>query len=61
MKRNNVFKERHIGTKVKWYLDDGTLFFGTITGIPNEDHVTVLVDNYDGWNWMVRSESILLV
>ena len=59
---NNPFDESFIDRKVKFYLDDGTLFTGKITGIPNEEHVTVLVDHkYDSWPWMVRSEAIMLV
>jgi len=58
----NIFDESFIGKLVKFYLDDGTLYTGKITGIPNEDHVVVLVDNkYEHWPWMVRSEAILFV
>jgi len=59
---NTIFTEEHIGKKVKWYLDDGTLMTGTICGLPNEDHVSVLADHKcEGWNWYVRGEAILFV
>jgi hypothetical protein len=54
--------EEHVGRKVKFYMEDGTLQTGTITGFPNENHVSVLVDHkYDGWSWYVRNEAILFV
>ena len=58
----NMFTEDHIGRKVKFYLEDGTLFTGIITGFPNEDHVSVLVDHaWHGWDWYVRNEAVLFV
>lgn len=51
-----------MGKKVKFYLEDGALFTGTITGYPNENHVSVLVDHsWQGWEWYVRSEAVLFV
>ncbi|NBP02858.1 MAG: hypothetical protein EBU90_22625 [Proteobacteria bacterium] len=59
---NNIFDESHIGKFVKFYMEDGTLQTGKIAGIPNENHVVVLVDNKcEHWPWMVRSEAILFV
>jgi len=56
------FTEEDVGKKVKFYLDDGTLFTGTISGFPNEEHVSVLVDHKcNGWDWYVRNEAVLLV
>lgn len=58
----NIITEEHIGKKVKFYLEDGTLFTGTVTSLPNEDHVAVLVDHeWDGWCWYVRNEAVLFV
>lgn len=59
---SSIFSEEHIGKKVKFYLEDGTLFTGNITGFPNEDHVCVLVDHkVTGWDWYVRNEAVLFV
>jgi len=58
----NIFTKEHLGKKVKFYLEDGALFTGTITGLPNENHVSVLVDHsWQGWEWYVRSEAVLFV
>ena len=58
----SVFSEDHIGRKVKFYLEDGSLLTGIITSFPNEDHVCVLVDHpVQGWDWYVRDEAVLLV
>lgn len=58
----NKLDDRDIGRKVKFYLEDGTLFTGTITSLPNDEHASVLVDhNYDGWSWYVRNEAVLFV
>lgn len=60
--QHTTFLDEHIGKKVKFYLEDGALFTGTITGYPNEDHVSVLVDHaWTGWEWYVRSEAVLFV
>lgn len=54
--------ESSLGKKVKFYLEDGSLLTGTITGFPNEEHVSVLVDHKcTGWDWYVRNEAILFV
>lgn len=58
----NVILEEHIGKRIKWYCEDGSLFTGTILGILNEDHVRVLVDHkYDCWEWIVKSENVLFI
>lgn len=58
----NVFTEEHIGRRVKFYLEDGTLFTGVITSFPNDEHMSVLVDHkWDGWSWYVRNEAVLFV
>lgn len=58
----NIFTEEHKGKKVKWYLEDGSLLVGTITGFPNENHVKVSVDRGWGeWEWYVRNETVLFV
>jgi len=59
---SNNFTEEHLGKRVKFYLDDGSLFTGIITSFPNEEHVSVLVDHaWSNWNWYVRNEAVLLV
>lgn len=56
------FSDKDIGKKVKFYLEDGILITGSITGFPNEDHVCVLVDHRcEGWDWYVRNEAILFI
>jgi len=56
------FSEKDIGKKVKFYLEDGSLFTGTITSFPNENYTSVLVDHkWQGWEWYVRNEAILWV
>lgn len=58
----SIFTEEHLNRKVKFYLEDGSLLTGIITGFPNEDHVSVLVDhNWHGWDWYVRNEAVLFV
>jgi hypothetical protein len=58
----NIFSDNDIGKKVKFYLDDGSLFTGIITSFPNEEHVSVLVDHaWTGWSWYVRNEAVLFV
>lgn len=58
---HTVFTDDHIGKKVKFYLEDGALLTGIITGFPNADHVSVLVDhNWHGWEWYIRNEAVLL-
>jgi len=56
------FSEKNIDKKVKFYLEDGSLLTGTITGFPNENHTSVLVDHkWQGWEWYVRNEAIFWV
>lgn len=58
----NTFTDNDIGRKVKFYLSDGSLFTGTISSFPNEEHVSVLVDHeWTGWSWYVRNEAVLFV
>jgi len=62
IKYDNLFSEEQIGLKIKFYLEDGTLLIGKIAGIPNNSHVSVLVDHKNpNWEWYVRSEAILFV
>jgi len=56
MTTQNTIGEDKIGSKVKWHLDDGTPFTGTITGIANDEHVFTIVNG--SWPWIVRSEAI---
>jgi len=62
IKYDNLFSEEQIGLKIKFYLEDSTLLIGKIAGIPNNIHVSVLVDHkYSNWEWYVRSEAVLFV
>ena len=56
--------ERNICKEVMFQIEDGSQYYGTISGVPNSEHYCVLINTkklYNGldfvWEWYVREEA----
>jgi hypothetical protein len=56
--------EKNIGKEISFETEDGSQYYGTISGVPNSEHYCVLINTkklYNGldfvWEWYVREEA----